>query len=96
MSILTSEVGASRRKKEPANKQVLQTGCLLRGRRCRPLAAPTPAADLHVSAPAKAGMRQQVRMTCRHLHLNQVLSRKESIHRGVTSCVSSGDRRGEA
>jgi hypothetical protein len=54
------------------------------------------AAEQRVGAPAKAGERQQVRMTSRHLQISQVLSRKESIHRGATSCVSSGDRRGEA
>ena len=36
------------RRKEPHNQQVLQTCCLRRGRRCRPLAARTHAADLHV------------------------------------------------
>ena len=55
-----------------------------------------PAAQFCVSAPAKAGERQQVRMTSRSLQISQVLSRKESIHRGATSCVAWSDPRGEA
>ncbi len=54
------------------------------------------AAQAHVGAPAKAGERQQVRMTSRSLQISQVLSRKESIHRGATSCVAWSDPRGEA
>ena len=54
------------------------------------------AAECHVGAPAKAGERQQVRMTSRSLQISQVLSRKESIHRGATSCVAWSDPRGEA
>jgi hypothetical protein len=55
-----------------------------------------PRKKASVGAPAKAGERQQVRMMSRSIRVRQVLSRKESIHRGATSCVAPGDRRGEA
>ena len=79
-----------------SNSALHLTACLLRASLRSALAARTAAGECNVGAPAKAGERQQVRMTSRSLQINQVLSRKESIHRGATSCVASGDRRGEA
>lgn len=55
-----------------------------------------PAGGYNVGAPAKVCKRQQVRMKRRRLLVRQVLFRKESIHRGVTSCVAWGDPQGEA
>jgi hypothetical protein len=57
---------------------------------------PYVAVDCDVGAPAKAGKRQQVRTKSSQLRIRQVLPRKESIHREVTSCVAWGDPRGEA
>ena len=55
-----STMTTTTRNKMLPNKLLQLSACLLRGRRCRPLAARTAAAEYHVSAPAKAGKRQQV------------------------------------